>query len=67
MTTNNTSSASSDSFSGETLAALRKRRTGLVRRKQQLEQAAFDATLAAINTESIDVSQIDLSAWDDFQ
>jgi hypothetical protein len=74
MAANNTDSASSDSSDRETLAELRKLRTGLILQKHKLEQAVFDAeravfdaTIAAISTESIDVSQIDLSAWDDFQ
>ena len=49
------------------LERLKDKYANLTLRKQQLEQAAFDATIAAINAKSIDVSKIDLRAWDDFQ
>jgi hypothetical protein len=67
MAANNTDSMSGDSSDGKKLAALRKLRTGLVRQKHQLELKEFQLETAIIKYESIDVSQIDLSAWDDFQ
>ena len=45
MAANNTDSVSGDSFSGETLAALRKYRTELILQKHQLEQAEVEAEI----------------------